>query len=222
MGGPVWAYRFILGLPILGALGNVELFDTHPCKKKFADKSGDKAKLLAKSPVLFLKRPLAPDPRKRSVSRDGALCQISVGWLDGPFPLSQGGRLVDAPDLSINLFFRFPADQSDKVTAFDDFKNARVNRYFRNAKPIPFSPRGHISILTSHPSERLGDLSFGKSGHPIAYEIGISEFPIYTWDIYRRVARFRRDGMPFGRRPFFRGLRSQWAATIPSVDCLGH
>ena len=64
VGGPPWTPQFILGFPILGAIGMSETFGIRTRKRKDSDSSGDPSQICPGSPDRFTRRPLSPKPQK--------------------------------------------------------------------------------------------------------------------------------------------------------------
>jgi len=119
-------------------MGRARLFDTKQRKRKQLDTSGNSLNLFEGASNRFTKRYLAPMPKFSADFRADAMRQVSVGWLEGPSPLTKEGRHVESPDLSINLRFRLNARQIDKVGACGDFTKEQVNRLRHTASPTPF------------------------------------------------------------------------------------
>ena len=99
-----------------------------------------------------------------------ALEQTSAGWLGGPFPIDETGRL-DLPDQPHPIIaFRFGVDQSDKLRACDDLKYSKTNEFCAAKTPISLPTWDHIGHMAIDIAPSARPWSFLKTDHAAAYK----------------------------------------------------
>ena len=117
----------------------------------------------------FVTRSRVPPNHADSMWKE-ALGQVVRGRLGPPRKLNREGRFSDSPNEEINLVFRFPVFQSDKVRAIDDLKQGLVNEFCVIDSPIVLPSWGHVveQILPTNGIHRGWD--FLKIDHESAYK----------------------------------------------------
>ena len=76
-----------------------------------------------------------------------AISQVHLGWLSGPIPIDDSGRVRGFSLEGANFGFRFGVEQNEKLMACDDLRRNMVNLCTSVYTPITLPTWGHISEM---------------------------------------------------------------------------
>ena len=130
-----WAERFAEYFPVIGIISAPGVYPEQPC----ADPELPPHQLLTNAKYRIKARMSAvTHPREGQLWED-ALNQVDEGWLNGPFPFDENGKLMagNGPQL-VNPAFRFGAQQKAKLREVNDSKRSQTNRAAAIRAPLNF------------------------------------------------------------------------------------
>ena len=79
---------------------------------------------------------------------EDALGQVQRGWLDGPFPSDDEGRLITGQGPQpVNLTFRLGVQQGGKLRAVDDLKRSQADRTAKVRTPVNLPACGNLAAI---------------------------------------------------------------------------
>ena len=129
----------VYGFPILGALSQGYVY---PFSSKFLPRHRDPKELFPTVESRPRQRPRTTPKHDEAMWAESSE-QVNKGRLRGPLVFNDSGKLIDNPNLSINLTFRFPVSQIDKARDIEDLKRGLVNEFFVIDSPIVLPSRDH-------------------------------------------------------------------------------
>ena len=124
LGSPGRITQFVYGFPILGRLSQATVY---PIAEKSSSAPLCHQVLFDSARDRFRSRSIIP-PRQALPMWTEAMEQVGLGWLGAPIEIDSDGRLINDRSVEINIVFRFPVIQSDKVRDIDDLKHGLVNK----------------------------------------------------------------------------------------------
>ena len=166
MGGNTWIDQFILGIPIVGPLGQDGVYES---SKKAIQPPIEPPQLFSDAEARFRERPSSSGKTNALELWGEASAQVARGWLNRPILLNAAGRFDAAPLSAINPAFRFGAEQLDKLRACGDLKRARTNAACSILTPNSLPTWDHIALLAAKAHVLCTSWPFFKTDHESAY-----------------------------------------------------
>ena len=169
MGGQVWVRQFTEGFPVIGEISEPGVYPEQQC----ADPELKPHQLLTNAKYrLKARMKSVTDPHEGKLW-DDAVEQVEKGWLDGPFPFDEEGKMItgEGPQL-VNPAFRFGVQQGEKLRAVDDLKRSQTNRAAAIRTPVNLPTWDHFSavIRTFQEAKMSEGLAMAKADHRDAYK----------------------------------------------------
>lgn len=140
LGSPGRITQFVYGFPILGRLSQATVY---PIAEKSSSAPLCHQVLFDSARDRFRSRSIIP-PRQALPMWTEAMGQASLGRLGHPTEIDSPSRLVNDKSKDINIAFRPPAIQRDKVRTFGDLKRGLVNKCCAVDHPNALPSRGHV------------------------------------------------------------------------------
>ena len=167
MGGREWLSQFIFGFPFIGFLSQSGVFS--PSEKEL--ESPPKPDLIfEEAENRFRSRASQQPPKEAERVWAEAIEQRDCGWLDGPFDLTDSGRIANDPLSPVNIAFRFPVIQPGKVRACDDCRHSTLNDFCVVATPISLPSWDHVAECVRRVSHTNSDIHFAVADQWAAYK----------------------------------------------------
>ena len=170
LGPPACPSQFIRGFPSPGTPSQSQVYHM---AKKFDHRPRDRSALFPTAAVRFRERSRVRPRHAESILTE-AIEKASWGRLGAPWEINANGRLIDNPQESINLVFRFQLFRIDMVRAIDGRKHGRANERCVGDSPIVLPTRRRVAgqILSINYPPR----SWAFANVPIYQRTGVYRF----------------------------------------------
>ena len=142
---PLWMSQFASGFPIVGPLSQNRLYATKSISAEVVDSAGSIDNLFIADGKRFRERAFPSNLKRAQTLRAESCDRRDLGFLGPPGKLSPCGTFIDCPGKVVNICFRFPLDQREKIRDIDDFRQAEINKYCFIDTPISLPSWGHIA-----------------------------------------------------------------------------
>ena len=168
MGGSCWLQQFRFGFKLIGTPSPHR---TCPPSPKLVDKAPLSPTKAAKANC----RRFTESHRKSGFKNAQkpwaeAIEQNHKGWIAAPFPRSktQGPFVIQYH--MINIYFRFGAEQADKLRACDDIRYSMTNLAFAAVTPIKLASWGQVAEMCRSIRHIRQDWHIVKADHEAAHK----------------------------------------------------
>ena len=168
LGGSLWLQQFLFGFRLTGTFSQIHTFplSEKACRKKPIGPS----RIAASSAQRFQERAPRSGLKNAQLLWGEALLQVKSEWPAPPFPLSRESAPYTLLYPTLNIAFRFGAQQADKLRACDDLRYAMTNLACSVVTPTKLASWDHLSELCRTVAHAKRDWHFFKADHEAAYK----------------------------------------------------